>query len=84
MKLIIDFCLPDFGIYQQSLESTNKVLKYDRTHHARKDSRLHTISDQFNRQNDKSDLVVGMRLQQRRRSAPKDDLPEDVLSLLKR
>ena len=75
--------LPISYFTEQSLESCNKSFKYDRTHHTRKDSRLHTIMDQFHRQNDKTDLIIAMRLQRRRNRSVKLDLPEDVLSLLK-
>ena len=76
--------LPISYYTEQSLESTNKTLKYDRTHHSRKDSRLHCITDQFNRQNDRSDIVIALRLQQRRKRSAKSELPDDVKSLLKK
>ena len=41
--------LPDSFYTEQSLESTNKTFKHDRLHHSRRDSRLHTITDQFDR-----------------------------------
>ena len=67
---------------EQSLESCNKSFKHDRLHHSRKDTRIHTIMDQFNRQNDKSDLLIAMKLQNRRyRKRPKE-IPEDALSLI--
>ena len=76
--------LPISYLTEQSLESTNKDLKYARTHHSRKISRIATITDMFNRQNDRSDIKVGMRLQERRRRQPKLEYPPDLLSLLKK
>ena len=76
--------LPISFYTEQSLESTNKSLKYDRTHHSRKDSRLHCITDQFNRQNDKSDIVIALYLQQRRRRAARQEVPVEVFTLLKK
>ena len=75
--------LPISFYTEQSLESAHKYFKYDRTHHARRNSRINTITDQFNRQNDKADIIIAMMLQQRRRRSAKLDLPPDVLALLK-
>ena len=41
--------LPLTFFSEQSLESCNKTFKHDRRYHARKTSRLHTITDQFDR-----------------------------------
>ena len=74
--------LPVSFFSEQSLESCNKTFKKDREHHARKDSRLHTIKDQFNRQSDRSDLIIATKIAAKQRQKPADPLPEDVLSLL--
>ena len=55
--------LPITFFTEQSLESCNKAFKSDRLHHSRRDSRLNTMTDQFNRQTDRSDLVIAMALQ---------------------
>ena len=49
--------LPDSFFTEQSLESTNKTFKHDRAHHSRRDSRLHTIMDQFDRYISKNRLI---------------------------
>ena len=67
---------------EQSLESCNKSFKHDRLHHSRKYSRVHTITDQFNRQNDKADLLIAMQLQKRRNQKKTQKLSKDALSLL--
>ena len=74
--------LPLSFFSEQSLESTNKSFKSDRLHHARKDSRLHTIQDQFNRQSDKSDIVIALGLWEKQKKQPKVELPQDVRDLL--
>jgi hypothetical protein len=53
-------------------------------HHSRKDSRIHTITDQFNRQNDKSNMIIAMRLHVGRNKNPKEDteLPDDAKALI--
>ena len=62
------------------------MFKQSRLHHTRKDSRLHTITDHFNRLMEISDPLVAMKLhersQSRMRNEKKDVLPEDALSLL--
>ena len=63
--------LPLSFFSEQSLESCNKTFKSDREHHARKDSRLHTIEDQFNRQSDRSDLVIALKLAGKHKKKPK-------------
>ena len=74
--------LPMSFFTEQSLESCNKFFKSDREHHTRKDSRLHTIQDQFHRQSDKSDLAIALKLHGKRRQKPSETLPQDVLDLL--
>ena len=75
--------LPLSFFSEQSLESCNKFFKSDREHHSRKDSRLHTIQDQFHRQSDKSDLVIAMKLHKKQKNKkPEVPLPQDVLNLL--
>ena len=75
--------LPVSFLSEQSLESANKTFKDDRLHHARKTSRLDTITDQFHRQSERSDLMVAMAIQeQRRRNQKKPELPADALLLL--
>ena len=46
--------LPITFFTEQSLESCNKAFKSDRLHHSRRDSRLNTMTDQFNRQTDRT------------------------------
>ena len=75
--------LPASYLSEQSLESTNKSLKYYRTHHARKTSRIATITDVFNRQNDRSDLKIAMHLYKQQRRSAKRELPSEVRALLK-
>ena len=74
--------LPLSFFSEQSLESTNKFFKADRLHHARKDSRLHTIQDQFFRQSDKSDILIALGLWEKRKKKHHVDLPRDVQDLL--
>ena len=74
--------LPLSYFSEQSLESCNKFFKSDRLHHARKDSRLHTIQDQFHRQSDKSDFVIAIKLSEKRKSQPSKHLPQDARNLL--
>ena len=73
--------LPISFFSEQSLESCNKTFKHDREHHARKDSRLHTIEDQFHRQSDRSDLVIALKLSAKEKSRPQA-LPQEALDLL--
>ena len=74
--------LPISYFSEQSLESTNKYFKKDREHHSRKDSRLHTIQDQFHRQSDKSDLAIALKIHEKHRKKSSVPLPPDVLELL--
>ena len=74
--------LPLSFFSEQSLESCNKYFKSDREHHSRKDSRLHTIQDQFHRQSDKSDLLIALKLSEKQKKKLKGSLPQDVLELL--
>ena len=74
--------LPLSFFSEQSLESCNKTFKHDREHHSRKDSRLHTIQDQFHRQTDRSDLLIGLKLVAKQKKKPQEPLPDDVLALL--
>ena len=67
---------------EQSLESCNKAFKSGRLHHSRRDSRLNTMTDQFNRQTNRSDLVIAMALQKSRKAPKSQELPQDVLSLI--
>ena len=75
--------LPVSFLTEQSLESTNKSLKYDQTHHSQKTSRLDMITDIFNRQNDRSNLKIAMKIQERRRRRPKNPVLPEVKALLK-
>ena len=76
--------LPLSFFSEQSIESSNKFFKSDREHHARKDTRLHTIQDQFHRQSDKSDLVIALKLSEKQKKKKKttESLPPDVRHLL--
>lgn len=74
--------LPLSFFSEQSLESSNKYFKRDRERHSRKDSRLHTIADQFHRQSDKSDLLIAIKLAEKQKRKENHDLPQDVLDLL--
>ena len=74
--------LPLSFLSEQTLESTNKLFKQDRLHHARKTSRLDTIKDQFHRQCERSDLMVALEMHERRKKSAKVELPEDALDLL--
>ena len=74
--------LPLSFLSEQSLESCNKTFKSDREHHARKDSRLHTIEDQFNRQSDRSDLVIALKLAEKQKKKAEKPLPQDAQDLL--
>ena len=40
------------------------------------------MTDQFNRQTDRSDLVIAMALQKSRKAPKSQELPQDVLSLI--
>ena len=75
--------LPLSFLSEQSLESANKTFKDDRLHHARKTSRLDTITDQFNRQTERSDLKIALAMMEHRGSKKKQDLPDDAIMLLK-
>ena len=75
--------LPLSFFSEQSLETCNKHFKRDRERHTRKDSRLHTIQDQFHRQSDKSDIIIATKLIAKRRCIKKEELlPQDVMELL--
>ena len=74
--------LPLSFFTEQSLESCNKTFKNDREHHSRKDSRLHTIEDQFHRQSDRSDLLIGLKLSAKQKKKMQEPLPQDALNLL--
>ena len=74
--------LPLSFFSEQSLESCNKNFKNDREHHSRKDTRLHTIQDQFHRQSDKADLKMALKLHEKRPKKKSLDLPPDVLDFL--
>ena len=74
--------LPLSFFSEQSLESFNKYFKSDREYHSRKDSRLHTIQDQFHRQSDKSDLLIALKLSKKQKKKSSEALPQDVLELL--
>ena len=75
--------LPLSFFSEQSLETCNKYFKRDRERHARKDSRLHTIQDQFHRQSDKSDIIIATKLIAKRRYVKKEEsLPQDVMEIL--
>ena len=74
--------LPLSFFTEQSLESCNKTFKNDRENHSRKDSRLHTIEDQFHRQSDRSDLVIGLKLSAKQKKKMQEPLPQDALNLL--
>ena len=74
--------LPISFFTEQSLESCNKLFKNDRLHHSRKTSRIDTMKDQFNRQSDKSDLLIATRLHEKQKLKSKEDLPDEVMSLL--
>ena len=74
--------LPLSFFSEQSLESCNKTFKNNREHHARKDSRLHTIQDQFLRQSDRSDLLIALKINAKQKREKPEELPQDVLDLL--
>ena len=78
--------LPISDLTEQCIETGNKISKQARLHHTRKVSHLSTMTDHFNRLTEISDPVVATKLhgkrQARARFEKKDDLPEDVLSLL--
>ena len=74
--------LPLSAFSEQSLESCNKTFKNDREHHTRKDTRLHTIEDQFHRQNDRSDILIGLKITAKIKKAPSEEIPDDALNLL--
>ena len=76
--------LPITFFTEQSLESCNKVFKSDRLHHCRRDSRLNTMADQFNRQTDRSGLKIAMALHKNRKTPKSQELPPDVLSLVRK
>ena len=67
--------LPITFFTEQSLESCNKAFKSDRLHHSRRDSLLNTMTDQFNHQTDRSDLVIAMALQKSRGAPKSQELP---------
>lgn len=81
-QIMINSPLP-LGVYgEEGLEGSNKVNKNNRNFHARKDSRLHTIEDMFNRAMDASDpLVSSIRVSKMKK--PKEKiLPQEVLDML--
>ena len=45
-------------------------------------TRLHTIEDQFNRQSDRSDLVIALKLAAKQKKQPHVAYPQDALDLL--
>jgi len=82
---IIDNCLVPVGcLGEHASESRNKLYKSDRRRHARKCSRLDTMTDIFNRALDTSDpLLSSIYLKERQRKNKNKNMPQEVISLLK-
>jgi hypothetical protein len=81
-QIMVNSPLP-VGMYgEEGLEASNKVNKNNRNFHSRKDSRLHSIEDMFNRAMDGSDpLISSIRVSKMKK--PKEKiLPQEVLELL--
>ncbi|XP_046808102.1 uncharacterized protein LOC124420131 [Lucilia cuprina] len=69
---------------ENASEARNKFYKKDRIEHARKDSRVHNITDVFNRAMDSSDpLLSSIYIKKRHSAKRKLQLPREVISLLK-
>lgn len=83
-KIIQHSALPIGLLSEQAGESRNKFWRYDREHHSRKDSRMHTIQDLFHRALESSDPVVSnIRLKQRQSNLKRLPLPAAVRDMLK-
>lgn len=82
---IIDNCFVPVGcLGEHASESRNKLYKSDRRRHARKCSRLDTMTDIFNRALDTSDpLLSSIYLKERQRKNKNKNMPQEVISLLK-
>ncbi|XP_060666826.1 uncharacterized protein LOC132798851 isoform X2 [Drosophila nasuta] len=71
------------ALCENASEERKKLYKLDMLSHARKNSRLNTISDVFNRALDSSDpLLSTINLKERRRLNYKKSLPRDVIVAL--
>ncbi|XP_046145732.1 uncharacterized protein LOC123989064 [Osmia bicornis bicornis] len=78
--------LPPGCLGEEGPEARNKIYKYDRQFHARKDSRNHNLQDIFNRAMETSDpLISSISLRNRiqKRKLKKLNLSAEVLSLLR-
>lgn len=75
------FSLPFCFYSEQPIESVHKVLKHDRLHHSRKDSRLHSMQDQFDRQTARSDILVALVMYKLTRKEKKQEIPAEVQAL---
>ena len=82
-EVIERFMLPIGMFSEEAQESRNKDNKHCRLNHARKDSRLHTMQDQFRYLLVTSDpLVSTIIIEGERSKKPKLKMNEDALSLL--
>jgi len=69
--------------FENASEARNKIYKKDRLSHARKNSRINTMTDLFHRAIDSLDpLLSSVCLKERERKNIKKHLPKEVLSLL--
>lgn len=82
-EIIASFDLP-IGFYsEEGAEARNKYFRSDRLHHARKDSRAHTIEDVINKANESSDpRISSLNIQNRAKIHETFHLPREVIELL--
>ncbi|CAL8139939.1 unnamed protein product [Orchesella dallaii] len=77
------FTLPLGMLSEQAGESLNKMYKRHREHNSRKQSRIHTLTDVFNRCLDSSDPIINQYFLDRRvRKSKKLPLPSQAKLLL--
>jgi len=68
---------------EEAFKSRNKVYKYDRLHHSRNNSRLHSLADVFDRAMDTSDSIISsLNLSRRIKKHKNLSLPIGVKQLL--
>lgn len=81
--IIANSVLPIGYFGEDAAESRHKIYKYDRLHHARKNSRINNITDVFNRAIDTSDpLISSIHYNYRKNRRNYLPLPKEVIQLL--
>lgn len=82
-QIMMTSVLPVGILGEDAAESRNKLYKSDRLHHARKTSRVDTLTDVMNRALDTSDIIIStISLKKRMDNRNRKPLPPEVLSIL--